>query len=334
MRKYKEPTEAMKNLLKQVGSPNYNTSANASAELALAFAPVIREGIMPGDIVTDIFTEIPLPQDAIPEFPLDFVAPGTEGDYVAYTLTQHGRIPEKHVEGDYVLIPTYPIGNSVDYLLKYARMARWDIVSRAIDIMKQGVAKKMNDDGWHVLLSAVIDRNIIVFDSDAVTGNFTKRLVTLGKTIMSRNGGGNATSINHRVLTDLYTSLEAIDDLRNWGIDQIDELTRREIIMDDQNGLVQRIFGVNLHGTWEFGIGQEYQLFFTSTLGGVLPNAGVELVVGLDLRNQDSFIMPTRGVLEVFDDPTLHRSQRAGNYCWRELGWGVLDNRNVLALSF
>lgn len=329
-----EATPAMNDLLRRVGSQNYRESEEAMHELTVAFSTVIRQGIMPGDIVTDIYTEIPLAQDAVPEFPLDFVAPGTEGDYVAYTLTQHGRLPEKHVEGDYVLIPTYPVGNNVDFLLRYARMARWDVPSRAMDIMKQGVAKKMNDDGWHVLLSAVVDRNIVVFDSDAIQGNFTKRLVTLTRTIMTRNGGGNATSLNHRVLTDLYMSLEALDDMRNWGIDQIDEITRREIIQDFQGGMIQRVFGVNLHGVWELGIGQEYQLFFTQTLGAGLPNNDVELVVGLDLRNEDSFIMPTRGQLEVFDDPQLHRQQRQGMYCWRELGWGVLDNRSVIAAAF
>lgn len=331
--KVNEPSIEMAALLRKVGSPHYETSMAANRELAEAFAPVIREGIMPGDIVTDIFTEIPLAPDAIPEFPLDFVAPGTEGDYAAYTLSQHGRIPEKHVEGDYVLIPTYPVGSSIDYLLRYARSARWDVVSRALQVMKMGLGKKINDDGWHVLLSAAVDRNIMVYDSDAAVGNFTKRLVTLLKTIVMRNGGGNSTSIMHKTLTDLYLSLEAIDDMRNWGIDQIDELTRRDILLRE-DGLVNRIFSVNLHGIFELGIGQEYQLFFTQTLAGSLATNKVELVVGLDLKNEDSFIMPTRGQLEVFDDPTLHRQQRAGVYCWKELGWAVLDNRNVITASF
>lgn len=331
--KTNEVGKAMEDLLRKTGSPNYEVSTAATRELAQAFAPVIRQGIMPGDIVTDIYTEIPLAPDAIPEFPLDFVAPGTEGDYVAYTLSQHGRIPEKHVEGDYVLIPTYPIGSNIDWLLRYARSARWDIVGRAMDVMKQGVAKKMNDDGWHVLLSAAIDRNIMVYDSDGAAGNFTKRLVTLLKTIVYRNGGGNSTSVMHKVMTDLYVSLEALDDMRNWGIDQIDEITRREILMRE-DGIINRIFSVNLHGIHELGIGQEYQLFFTNILAGSLATNKVELVVGLDLMNQDSFIMPTRGTLEVFDDPNLHRQQRAGLYCWKELGWGVLDNRNVIVGSF
>ena len=58
------------------------------------------------------------------EFPLDLLAPGTEGDHVTYTNPGHGRIPERAVEGDYVMVPTYTVASSIDYLLRYAREAR------------------------------------------------------------------------------------------------------------------------------------------------------------------------------------------------------------------
>ena len=46
------------------------------------------------------------------------------------------------------MIPTYSIASSVDYLLRYAREARWDIVGRAMQSWKL-VVKKMNDDDAH-----------------------------------------------------------------------------------------------------------------------------------------------------------------------------------------
>ena len=94
------------------------------------------------------------------------------------------------------MVPTYDVGASIDYLLKYARDARWDIVGRAMDVLQGQFTKKMNDDGWHTILSAGVDRNILVYDADASSGYFSKRLVSLMKTIMRRNGGGNSTSIN------------------------------------------------------------------------------------------------------------------------------------------
>ena len=33
-----------------------------------------------------------------------------------------------------------------------------------------GRSKKMNDDGWHTILAAGVDRNILVYDGDATAG--------------------------------------------------------------------------------------------------------------------------------------------------------------------
>ncbi len=157
------------------------------------------------------------------------------------------------------------------------------------------------------------------------------------KTVMRRNGGGNSASNNRGMLTDLYVSPEAMEDIRNWGLDQIDEVTRREIYTA-ADGSVNRVFSVNLHDRDELGEGQQYQLFYSNVLSGTLPqNAGgdsnndkVEIVVGLDLRKRDSFIMPVRQEVQIFEDDTLHRQKRAGFYGWAEQGFAVLDNRRVL----
>jgi hypothetical protein len=204
-----------------------------------------------------------------------------------------------------------------------------------MEVMEAQFVKKMNDDGWHTLLAAGVDRNIVVFDSDADPGQFTKRLVSLMKTVMRRNGGGNSASNNRGILTDLYVSPEAMEDIRNWGVDQVDEVTRREIYVA-ADGTLNRVFGVNLHDLDELGEGQEYQLFYKNVLGGTLPenysgsDDKVELVVGLDLRKRDSFIMPIREQVQIFEDDTLHRQKRAGFYGWAEQGFAVLDNRRVL----
>ena len=152
---------------------------------------------------------------------------------------------------------------------------------------------------------------------------------------MRRNAGGNTGSINRGRLTDLYVSPEALEDIRNWGLDQIDETTRREIYNASENGApITRVFGVNLHDLDELGEGQEYQTFFTDSLSGAVQAADLELVVGIDQSANDSFVMPVRQELEVFEDPTLHRQQRAGFYGWAEIGFGVLDNRRVILGSF
>jgi hypothetical protein len=317
-------------VLKASGSYNKEEALANTRELAKALELPLRQGVLNGDILDGIYEPIPLAQSATPEFPLDFLSPGTEKEFVAYTIPNHGYIPQRHVEGDYVMVPTYDIGASIDWNLKYARDARWDIVGRAMEVMRAQFVKKLNDDGWQTLITAAFDRNIVVLDSDAAAGQFTKRLVSLMKTVMRRNGGGNSSSINRGRLTDLYVSPEAMEDIRNWNVDQIDEVTRRQIFVAEGDNALNRIFGVNLHDLDELGESQEYQLFYDNELSGTLPGSKVEIVVGLDLSKRDSFVMPIREQVQVFEDDTLHRQKRGGVYGWAEQGFAVLDNRRCI----
>ena len=329
------PSDEFIDLLKQSGSSDKTIALDAQREIAKAIETPLRKGVMFGDVVTSIYETMQLEPGTAPEFPLDLLAPGTEVQHVAYTNPGHGRIPERTVEGDYVMINTYGITSSIDFLLRYAREANWNVIGRATEVLEASFVKKINDDGWHTLLAAAVDRNILVYDADAAAGQFTKRLISLMKTVMRRNGGGNSATAPGR-LTDLYLSPEAVEDVRNWGIDQLDEVSRREVYQSADDGApLTRIFGVNLHDLFEFGDGQEYQTYFTSDLGGSLgPSSDVELVIGLDQAANDSFVMPVKRPVEVFEDESLHRHQRQGYYGWSELGFGVLDNRRLLAGSF
>ena len=335
MSRMTRPDDHFIELIKRSGSVDKNEALVAQHELAVALETPLRKGVLVGDVLDGIFEKINMEPGTAAEFPLDLLAPGTENEHVAYTNPGHGRIPERAVEGDYVMVPTYSVASSTDYLLRYAREARWDVVGRAMQVLEAGFVKKMNDDGWHTLLAAGVDRNILVYDADAAQGQFTKRIVSLMKTVMRRNGGGNSGSLNRGRLTDIYLSPEALEDIRNWGIDQVDEVTRREIYQaGDDGAAITRVFGVNLHDMDEIGEGQEYQRFFTDQLLGGLSSSDSELVVGLDLSANDSFIMPIKQDIQIFEDDALHRHQRAGFYGWAEIGFAVLDNRRILLGSF
>jgi len=328
------PNDEFIALLKQSGDADRAVALEAQRNIAKALETPLRKGVLFGDVVRGIYEAMPLEPGASPEFPLDLLAPGTEVDHIAFTNPGNGRIPERHVEGDYVMINTYGITSSIDFLLKFAREANWGVVSRAMQVLESSFVKKINDDGWHTLLAAAVDRNILVYDGDAGAGQFTKRLVSLMKTVMRRNGGGNSVTAPGR-LTDMYMSPEAIEDIRNWGVDQLDDVSRREIYTASDDGpQLTRVFGVNLHDLFEFGSGQEYQEYFINDLSGSIQSADVELVIGIDQSANDSFVMPVKKTVEIFEDPALHRMQRQGYYGWAEIGFGVLDNRRIIAGSF
>ena len=330
-----KPDDHFIELIQRSGSVDKNEALAAQRELAVALEAPLRKGVLVGDVLDGIFEKIQMAPGSAAEFPLDLLAPGTENQHVAYTNPGHGRIPERAVEGDYVMVPTYTVASSIDYLLRYAREARWDVVGRAMQVLEAGFVKKMNDDGWHTLLAAGVDRNVMGYDADAAIGQFTKRLISLMKPVMSRTAGGNSGSLNRGSLTDLYLSPEALEDIRNWGIDQVDEVTRREIYQaGDDGAAITRIFGVNLHDIDELGADQEYQNFYTDQLSGTFTGSDVELVVGLDQSSNDSFIMPVKQDVQIFEDDALHRQQRAGFYGWAEIGFAVLDNRRILLGGF
>jgi hypothetical protein len=59
-------------------------------------------------------------------------------------------------------------------------------------------------------------------------------------------------------------------------------------------------------------------------------NGKSEFVIGLDLQNRDSFVNPIREEVEIFEDPTFHRQNRAGLYGRAEHGFVGLDARRSL----
>jgi len=152
----------------------------------------------------------------------------------------------------------------------------------------------------------------------------------LMKTTMARLAGGNSTSPNRGRLTDLYVSEEALEDIREWDHDEVDDYTRQIIFnAQDESGPLAKIYGVNLHPLFELGVGQEFQNFADS-IGVTMATSDEEIVVGLDLSKQDSFVMPVKEPITVFDDPFLHRRGKAGVYSWCNLGFAVLDPRRCM----
>lgn len=335
--------------LRRTASPDERVRSTAQRVFAQQLDEPLRQGIFDVDNLQGIYNRMVLAPGAQANFPLDFVQPGREEDFVAVTLPKTGRIPERHVEGDELWVQTFRIANSIDWDLKYAEEARFDVILRAIQVYQAGFVRKINTDGWRTILAAADARGLVItaageapFTGSTLTptpaaGQFTKELVSRMKTAMRRGGGGNTGSMGGGRLTDLYLSLEAMEDIRAWDIDEIDEFTRREIFTANEYGLAS-VYGIVLHEMTEFGENQEYQTFLTSVLGRALPSvdsvARKEFTVGLDLSANDSFVQPIRKELETFDDPALYRQQRAGIFGWMELGYSVLDCRRVILGAF
>jgi hypothetical protein len=330
-----KPTEQEKQLLRNCASADRNVAYAAQTDVAKALELPLRQGIQPGDIVGDIFEKIPADGLSTMEFPLHFVTPGTEAEMAAFTMPSFGAIPQKHVQGSYVNVPLYYIANSVDWDIRYSRNARWDVVSEAANVLQKGFVKKRNDDGWHTIMGAAYNRGITVADSDATAGLMSVRVISLAKVLMARNGGGNSSSVDNFKLTDLYVSIESEADMRSWKVDQVDEITRNQIFTS-KDGVLNRIFNINIHALHEAGEGQEFNTYMTA-LGATLPTVSsvqrLEWAFGLDLSRQRSFVNPIGEELTVVPDDSQRRSMQTGLFGTESLGWAVLDGRAVMAIA-
>jgi hypothetical protein len=341
----KYPQEAVDSL-RATASSDPVLRAGAQRAFAAELNMPLRQGIFDRDNLGGIYEKQVLAPGAQANYPLDFVKPGEEDEFIAFTLPKQGRLPERHVEGDELWVPTFSIGNAIDWSLKYAKEARFDVIMRAIKVYEAGFVRKINSDGWRTIIGAADGRGLVVTAAGAApftgstlvptpaAGQFSKELISRMKTAMTRGAGGNG---NSGRLTDVYLSLEAMEDIRAWDVDEIDEFTRREIFVSKEYGLAQ-IYGVVLHEMTEFGEGQEYENFLKTTLARSHQTVNSvtlkEYCIGLDLSTMDSFVMPIREELQTYEDPNLYREQRAGIYGWMEHGFAVLDPRRVLIGEF
>lgn len=343
MKRFSEESVAMLRATASPVTPEREASQRAFAQ---ELNWPLRQGVFDRDNLGEIFERQKLQPGAQANYPLDFIQPGSEDDFVAFTMPKQGRVPERHVEGDELWVPTYRIANAIDWDIRYAEEARFDVIMRAIRVYEAGFVRKNNSDGWRTILAAADGRSLTIAAGGPAPftgsttgptpapGQFTKELISRMRTAMVRGTGGNG---NAGRLTDVYLSLEAMEDVRAWDVDEIDEFTRREIFVSREYGLAS-IYGVTLHEMTEFGEEQEYESFLTDTLGRshqlVASAALQEFCVGLDLSTMDSFVMPIRKELETYEDPALYRQQRAGIYGWMEHGFAVLDSRRVLLGEF
>lgn len=317
-----EAYQAFKNTV----SPDKALAAASRDLYAEALQEPLRETLLSGPIYGDIFTIEKYPMNVKPMYMLDWVVPGTEADYVAYAIPAQGELPRKLVYADYIEVPSYEIGASLDWNRRMPQVAGPQFLRKAQSRIEQMMVKKINDDAFHALLMAGVDRGVVVYDATAAANQFTKRLVSVMNLVMRRNAGGNSVT-NARKLTDVYMSLEAHEDVRNWGLDLIPDAIRTQIYNSNEG--LRDIYGTNLHPLFELGVGQEYQDYYTNSLGGLMASGDSEILIGLDLTAEDSFVMPVNEEAAVrFDDQERMRLQ--GIWTTMVFGLACLDARRLL----
>ncbi len=342
--------------------------------------PIVKEAIYattnvaPTDRIeiNSIFEPVKMDLGDVPEFPVDFLYPSNKPVHpiTAYVIPNHGHKAKVYLvkrDDDYVAVPDYSIGSSIDWpagtvfaetkdinlshfsmklhgVVKYIKLCKPnEVISHQIinpaEILEQTYVKKIQDDQWHTLLAAGNDRNIEFWKSSFTKAVFDNhkagmslKFIRIMKSVMRRHGIGNAGK-----LTDLYIGNDVY---KKWSValmnksDTIDGPTTRRSSLMEYGVLLDAerfcVIGVNIHPVEELNKDEEYSLFYEKELKGTFAKDRNRLVVGLD-RSKGNFVMPYWDY-RIKRNPDIYSGgeMRHGITMIANQGIAVLDNRTVL----
>ncbi len=344
----------LKQLFRETADMHTPQGMKAYKELAVALKTPILQETKWRSTVRELFAVEMLEPGAQATYPVadDFELP-------VWVMPGLGYAAQNFIEGagEDVVVPTFRIETSADWKIDYAREARTDILQRAIRKAAQAMAEYEEESGWRVIVPAgttnfsgmglLKARSAPIYEVDAAktgAGYLSKELVNKMIVGMQRIG---------RTLTDLWIAPEDAGDIREWTETDIDPVTRREIFQAAGMGA---IWNVQLHVMPQLGAQGKFNIndstadygLFKDSAGsfndytldnaqvvdsdGQVTTVGETQIWGFDMTANDSLVMPIKEELQTFDDPTLHRHQKQGFYCWQKQGFACLDSR-VLSMA-
>jgi hypothetical protein len=326
-------------LIKAMGSRNQTVSREAQEAFAAFIGPVIQKVLQVAGTASRIYQDAPFNQDDSASYPLDLYYNENNTGYIS-VWSQHvaGGLPTSTDVSaiEEMKIATYRLDSALSYYKRYARQARLDIVSKALERMAQEVLIKQERNAWAVILRALAEATTTT--STAVgTGhiipahsenNFMlhdlNKLMTLNRRINEAWAGGSPEASYSNGVTDLYVSPEIKEQVRSFAYNplntagpQVASPTNDGVALPDgmradiyRSAGMQEIYGVNIVELLELGSGKKYNKLFDefTPLGNFAPNgvagtaafaeADDEILVGVD-NSRGAFIRAVSVVSET-----------------------------------
>jgi len=318
-------------LIKKVGSRNLVEAAEAMEALAAFVGPVIQKVLAQAGTASMIYKDMEFNEDDSPSYPLDLYYNEAAGLVSIWAQNVAGGLPSNYLDQPVqeLKLATYRLDSAVSFNKKYARKARLDVVSGALDRMAQEMLVKQERNAWAVILKALgaaatlNGRSVSYSTSGALKHLIAPvggaRAFDLGclndlilrfKRINVSFAGGTPSDASARGLTDLFISPEIKAKIRSFSFNpifptsstsqtQLSEDIRTELY---RGGGMESLFGINIIELVELGKNQKYNTLFDSfdvTTYTDINNANAitfatashDLSIGLDL-SRDAFIRP------------------------------------------
>lgn len=164
-----------------------------------------------------------LPQGALARYERDVAA-------TAYVVSRRGAVPDKFIEGEEVIVPTFEIAAYPTVRLSDIKARRFFIVDRAQIKAKEAIQKEEDTNIFNALLSACPS-------DQTITNSGTL-------TVMAMNEAFRVVERHDLVVSKIVLHANQYAAIRAWGKDFYDEATTREIIT---TGLYGHLWTANIH---------------------------------------------------------------------------------------
>ena len=285
-------------LIKALGSRDATVARQASDAFAAFIGPVVSKVLSDSGTSSAIYTDSSFDEDDNPSYPLDLYYNTDKGFVSVWQQNMAGGLPssDAFVPVQEMKIMTYRLDSAVHLHKKYARKARLDVISKAIERMAQEVLLKQERNAWAVILKALAEaaskngRSVAAGTSGSLRHLLTSRntgasaefrmqdlndLMTRIKRVNVSFAGGSPSDFNSRGLTDLFVSPEVMGQIRAYAYDAIrtdasaSETNAQNLPESVRQGIwnaagQESLWGVSLHEIVELGISQKYNTLFES----------------------------------------------------------------------
>ena len=315
-------------LIKAIGSRNPAVSREASESFAAFLGPVIQKVLMSAGTASQVYTDAEYDEDDSPSYPLDLYYGQADNHVSVWSQNVAGGLPTSQIEGMQELkISTYRLDSAVSFNKQYARKARLDVLSAAIERMANEVLIKQERNAWAVILKALAEARTTPKGGSAlkhVIGsgganlfvlNDLNRLMTRSKRLNESYSGNTAVAPYSNGITHLYISPEMKEKIRAFAFNPLRThdgatVNNSQAVPDSVREQIFRsagseeLFGIKLIELIELGIGKKYNTLF-GQMGGEagVPGGGDadgtngyaaaqdEILVGID-QSRGAFIRP------------------------------------------
>ena len=227
-----------------------------------------------------------LPQGALARYEKDVAS-------VAYVIARRGAVPDRIVEGEEVLVPTFEIAVNPQIRLSEIKARRFYIVDRAQMKAKEAIQKLEDTE-------ILTDINTAVRADHTVTQSGELGIAAL-------NYAFSVIESRDLTVAKIVMHPRQYADMRTLGRDVYDEATRRDVLM---SGLFGHLWTADIHVSHRVTEGSVYLL------------APAEYVGALPIR-QDITVLPA-------DDP---KNLRLGWVIYEELGIVVINDYAIAKIS-